>query len=100
MEGRAHSAAKRGYDKGFLSTSHVASGLVKHGVNLVAVLHLQLIWGLLTTKPAAIKKECNGIHVHRLAVAIGVHQLLQLGGPLDTEEHLIAILSYKRVSEK
>lgn len=51
-----------------------------------------LIRGLLAAKPAAIKQECNGIHVHRLAVAIGVHQLLQLGGPLYAKEHLIAIL--------
>lgn len=92
-EGRAHgSAAKGGRNRGLLSARHVASGLVKHGVDLVAVLHLQLIRGLLTAKPAAIKKECNGIHVHRLAVAIGIHQLLQLGGPLDAEEHLVAIL--------
>jgi len=65
---------------------------------------MHLIGGLLATKPAAIKQECNGIHVHRLAVTIGVHQLLQLGGPLDAEEHLISVLyviiKKKRVSDR
>lgn len=51
-----------------------------------------LIRGLLGTEPATIKQERDSRHIHRLAVAVGIHQLLQLGRSLDAKEHLIAIL--------
>jgi hypothetical protein len=110
-----------------LSIRQEASGLVKHGIDLVTVFHLELkqffcickicdptmdslhycdmqhkitsrysithlVWGLLATEPTAVKQECNGIHINGLTVAVGVHQLLQLGGSLDAEKHLVAVL--------
>lgn len=63
------------------------------GVNKNKASHL--VWGLFATKPTPVKQKRDGIHINRLAVAVGVHQLLQLRGPLDAEEHLVAILQRK-----
>jgi hypothetical protein len=59
-----------------------------------------LVRGLLASEPTAVKQECDGIHINRLAVAVGVHQLLQLSGSLDAEENLVAILQCKQVSDR
>lgn len=92
----AYDIEQPGCSKLLLRARKAPPGLVKHGVDLVAFLHLKLVRGLLTTEPTTIKQESNGVEIHRLTVAVGVHQLLQLCGSLDPEEHLIAVLQNKR----
>ena len=57
-----------------------------------------LIGCLLGAEPATVEKESDGIEIHRLAVAVGVHELLQLCGSLDAEENLVAILQNEEAS--
>jgi hypothetical protein len=54
-----------------------------------------LVGGLLTPEPTTVEKKRYGIEIHGLAIAVCVHQLLQLCGPLDAEEDLVAILQNK-----
>lgn len=68
---------------------------MEHRIDLVAFLHLKLIRGLITPEPTTVEQKRDGIEIHRLAVTVGVHQLLELCGPLDAEENLVAILQSK-----
>jgi len=81
-----------------LGAKQAPSGLVKHRIDLIAFLHLKLIGCLLATEPTAVEKEGDGIEIHRLTVAVGVHQLLQLRGSLDSEEYLVAVLQNEGTS--
>ena len=54
-----------------------------------------LIWSLLSTESATIKKESNGVHFHRLAIAVCSHELAQLGASFNPKEHLVTVLSNK-----
>jgi hypothetical protein len=47
---------------------------------------------LFSPETSAIKKEGNGLRVHRLSVTVGMHQLLQCGCALDPEEDFSTIL--------
>ena len=69
-----------------------AAGLLDHDVDLVAVLHLELVGSVIILEPFAIEDEAALVAGEALSLAVGVHQLLELRGSLDLEEDLRAVL--------
>jgi len=65
--------------------------LLNHRVNGIALLHLQLLRGLVRLDAIAIVQEAHRIGGNAEARAVRVHQLSQRGGTLDLEEDLVAI---------
>ena len=70
-----------------------ASSLFDHDINLVPVLHLQSLGGVLVLYSLPIKDEATLVVGESLSRAVGVHQFLQLGAPLDFEVDFCPILS-------
>lgn len=50
------------------------------------------VGGVFGAHSCSIKEEANCGHLLALALAESVHELLQLGRPLDLEEHLIVVI--------
>lgn len=50
------------------------------------------LWAICQANPCAFKQEAKGGWRFALSLTECVHELLQLGGPLDLEEDLIVII--------
>ena len=69
-----------------------STGLFNHDVDFITVLHFESVRGVLLLQSLSIKNESALVVGKTLSLAVGIHQLLQLGGPLDFEEDLGSIL--------
>ena len=69
-----------------------AASLFNHDVYLVAVLHLELVRGVIVLEAFTVEDEAALIARESLSLAVGIHELLELGRALDLEEDLSAIL--------
>lgn len=65
-----------------------ATSLLDHDVYLVSVVHLESLWGIVVLDALAIEYEATLVVAEALALAISLHQLLQLRRLLDLEEDL------------
>ena len=65
-----------------------ATSLLDHDVYLVSVVHLESLWGIVVLDALAIEYETTLVVAEALALAISLHQLLQLRRLLDLEEDL------------
>merc|ERR1719473_1029362 len=70
-----------------------SSLLFDHSINFIAVIHVKLIWGLVSLDTVSVVQEADGSRGDTETVAISIHQLLQIGGALDLEEDFIAVSS-------
>uniref|UniRef100_A0A6B2LVE8 Uncharacterized protein n=1 Tax=Arcella intermedia TaxID=1963864 RepID=A0A6B2LVE8_9EUKA len=68
--------------------------MLQNRINDIIVVHFQLFGILVFSYPLAIVQESNRIRSDSLSITIGVHQLLQLSGPLNLEIDLTAILRH------
>ena len=69
-----------------------AARLLDHHVDLVAVLHLERLRRVVLLNALAVENEATLIIRQALALAVGVHQLLELRRLFDFEEDLSPIL--------
>ena len=60
------------------SVRRVASSLLDHDINLVAVVHLERLWTVIILDSFAVKYKAALIVGEALALAVCFHQLLQL----------------------
>ena len=60
------------------SVRRVASSLLDHDINLVAVVHLERLWTVIILDSFAVKYKAALIVGEALALAVRFHQLLQL----------------------
>lgn len=67
-----------------------AAQLGDHSVDAIQLLHVQGLWGVLLVDPVAVEEEAVGALLSTHAGAVGIHELLQLGGLFDLELDLIA----------
>ena len=70
----------------------MAAGLLDHYVDFVAVLHLERLWCVVVFDPLAVKNEAALVIRQTLALAVGVHEFLQLRLLLDLKEDFGSIL--------
>lgn len=49
---------------------------------------------VLWSNAGAVKEEANGGNLLALALTESIHQLLQLGGPLDLEEDFVVVVGH------
>jgi hypothetical protein len=70
-----------------------ASDLFDDHVDFVAVFHVEVFGGLVFVDALAIEEEADIVGLEALALAVGVHEFLELGGILDLEEDLLAVLA-------
>ena len=68
--------------------------MLDHDIDLVAVLHFKAVRRIIVLDPLSIKNEAALVVGETLSLAVGVHQFLQLSGPLDLEVDLCTILSF------
>ena len=72
--------------------TEATAGLFDHNIDLVSVLHLQFLRSVVVLESLAIEDKSALVAGKSLPGAVGVHQLLQHGGPLDLEVDLCAVL--------
>ena len=70
----------------------MASGLLDHDVDFVAVVHFEGQGCVVVLDALAVEDEPALVVRQALALAVSLHQLFELGGPLDLEENLRAVL--------
>ena len=66
--------------------------MLDHDVDFVSVLHLEGLWRVVLLDALTVEDEATLIVAEALALAVGVHQLLELRLLLDLEEDLGAVL--------
>jgi len=74
--------------------SALASDLLLVDFQRVAISHVERVRRILWPNAGAVKEEANGGNLLALALAKGIHQLLQLGGPLDLEEDFVVVVGH------
>ena len=67
--------------------------MLDHDVDLVAILHFKAVRRIIVLDSLSIKNEAALVVGETLSLAVGVHQFLQLSGPLDFEVDFGTILS-------
>jgi len=70
-----------------------ASSLFDHDIYRVSVLHLELLRGVVFLEPLSVEDESALGSLNSLSAAVSVHELLEVGGPLNLEVNLSAVLS-------
>ena len=63
-----------------------SSDLLDHHINLVSVLHVELLGGLTFVQAFSVEEEADIGDVEALTLAVGIHELLELSGILDLEK--------------
>ncbi|CAM6003655.1 unnamed protein product [Sphagnum balticum] len=77
-----------------------SSYLLNHHIDLVSGFHVEVLGGLVLVEALSVEEESNVVGLelayglsYALALAICIHKFLELGGGLDLEEDLFAVLS-------
>ena len=70
----------------------LATGLLDHDIDLVAVLHLEAVRSVPVLQSLPVEDEPALVRSEALSLAVGIHEFLELGGPLNLEKDLRAIL--------
>ena len=63
-----------------------------HDVDLVTIFHLEAVWSVVVLDPLSVEYEAALVVGEALPLAVGVHEFLELGGPLDLEVDFGSIL--------
>ena len=69
-----------------------STGLLDHDIDFIAILHFEAIGRVIILNSLSVEDEAALVIGEALPLAVGVHQLLQLRGPLDLEVNLGTIL--------
>ena len=65
-----------------------ASSLLNHDIDLVAIVHLEGFGRVVILDPLSIENEAALVAREALPLAVGIHELLELGRLLNLKENL------------
>ena len=63
-------------------------------IDFIAIFHVEFLGGLGLVEALAVEQESDIVGGQALALAVGIHEFLELGGGLDLEEDFLAVLNY------
>ena len=61
-------------------------------IDFIAIFHVEFLGSLGFVEALAVEEETDIVGRESLALAVGVHEFLELSGGLDLEEDFLAVL--------